>query len=208
MDIIWQAGYSVYANSVTEHVVPCPNKPSRAAGPGLAVGPPPSCLSSGGPRWRTCACLGTWTLSPVFNSSHLTKTDWLTCSWLPRVPLVQSPAATEAWRTTRNSSDLGWSRRNQPVEENKIVSKCFQLLLLSHLLEVEHVGGDVIAPLIVTLGTLLLDLPVPARYDSDELADLSSICLIMRWWTKIDKFRSVDLGCLASDWLWAPWPNH
>ena len=34
-------------------------------------------------------------------------------------------------------------------------------LSLSHLLEVEHVGGDVIAPLIVTLGTLFLDLPVP-----------------------------------------------
>ena len=33
--------------------------------------------------------------------------------------------------------------------------------LLSDLLEVEHAGGDVIAPLIVTLGTLLLDLPVP-----------------------------------------------
>ena len=45
-----------------------------------------------------------------------------------------------------------WSRR---------INKTIAASIFSHLLEVEHVGGDVIAPLVVTLGTLFLDLPVP-----------------------------------------------
>ena len=59
---------------------------------------------------------------------------------------------------------------------------------LSHLLQVEHVGGDVIAPLIVTLGTLLLDLPVPGSMTAmiDRVMDIfitdwvpPGICLLM-----------------------------
>ena len=113
--------------------------PFRVEDPKLTGGPRPSCLSSEGPRLRTCACPGTSTLH-----RHA----------LP----VLSPVETTVLQTIQNFSDPDWSRRSQP--KFAIFEKISRFHNYSYLFQVEHIWRNIITPLVVTLGTLLFDLPV------------------------------------------------
>ena len=89
----WQLreNYIKFMDTISHHIV----SPSHEAAPVQAVVPPPSCQSSGGRWWCTCACPGT---SP----------------WPRPAPPAQSPAETASWWTTRTSAAPGWSRRSPP----------------------------------------------------------------------------------------------
>ena len=117
--------------------------PSRGAGRGQVGVQPPSCRSSAAPTWRTCACRGTWERGwwsmDIWIYMDICMDIWRymeiffslsTCSSHRHARLARSRAAREAWRTIRNFSGPGWSRRSRP--DHKIGSRSESLLSLHY----------------------------------------------------------------------------
>ena len=155
--------YSVYANSVTEHETSCRNTnllvqqiQGQLEAHGLHVSP----LEGGGD-------VHVHVQEPEGHHSSIIVSGNNSQPWtdLLMAPPCSACSISSCDRSLTNHSKLFWSRLIQKKStcggEQEIDNYPANSPPLSHLLQVEHVGGDVIAPLIVTLGTLLLDLPVP-----------------------------------------------
>ena len=142
--------------------------PSRAAAPGRAGAPRPSCRSSAGRRWCTCACPGT-------------------APWPRPAPPARSPAATAGRWTTRSSAALGWSRRSQPSSGSSPGNITRYLQILQTFLRtwahevIHYLGLEVVGPPVGALGTRIAGCPVPRDRGVKWAIMPSNIFLVIRY---------------------------